>query len=204
MLWPGPSSRKAASAAAALGLAAAGCNAVLGVDEFSADGCPAPGARKCAGNFVQVCDENGAWTDVRECAKECSEGFCVLECTLGQKRCVGNAPQECDDGEWLDPEPSCLSNAPCFGGVCGAICAAGDLRCDGDKAQICGVDGQWQGDDPCPLGCVDGECASCIPGVRDCVNNTPRLCLPSGEWMVENPCLMGYQCTENGICEEQQ
>lgn len=201
-----PRSRRSPGATVAaiafVGLAAAGCTAALGVDDFDADGCPARGERACSGKTLQICADNGEWRDERECTKACSDGACVADCTAGQKRCAGDFPQECGPGgQWSLPKASCPPEKPCSGGVCGAVCSPGDVRCDGDKAQACGADGQWHGDAACQKGCVLGACAACDPGEKKCENNTPRVCTSLGQWEIGTPCGKDEQCSDNGLCE---
>ena len=56
--------------ALSLGAAAPGCNVALGVDDFSADGCPAVGSRRCTGDTLQTCGADGEWRDLRDCVEE--------------------------------------------------------------------------------------------------------------------------------------
>jgi hypothetical protein len=191
-------------AMALFGLVAPGCNAALGLDYFSANGCPARGATRCSGTTVQRCGEDGEWQDDHDCAKDCSDGACVAVCTPGARRCAEDAPQVCGDGgEWAPPEQPCPEGEPCFGGVCGAICGPGDVRCVDGKAQACDEYGQWQGDEVCSKSCILGACVECAPGERRCENNTPRVCSEIGQWDIEAPCGKDEQCSENGICEPQ-
>lgn len=189
---------------AVLGIAggAAGCDVALGVDDFSADGCPAVGARRCSGDTLQTCGADGEWRDLRACTEGCRDGACAIECLPGQRRCAGDVPQACSPGgQWVKEGDPCPASAPCSGGQCGAVCAPGDLRCDGEAAQSCTEEGQWQGNGPCPMGCLNGLCAECVPKERACENKTPRVCNNDGQWEIGAPCNKDQQCSESGTCE---
>jgi len=43
------------------------------------------------------------------------------ECTTGEARCVGDTPQACVAGEWVDGEPCSGATPVCTNGLCGAF-----------------------------------------------------------------------------------
>lgn len=180
--------------------AAAGCNNALGVDEFSADGCPFEGARQCDDLMARECGEDGKWRDLGECSEKCENGRCSNQCSPGQRRCAGESPQRCDlGGQWAPPEKPCPAN-DCMGGVCGPDCIRGDLRCDGLQVEECGEEGKWHAGRVCVQGCASGICSECMPGQKECLNNTPRACTAAGQWENRTPCDKKHHCSD-GMCE---
>lgn len=181
---------------AAVGLAGAGCDLVLGLNQYKNCpqdlGCPEPdaGPLVCAMNGTRDGDE----TDV-----DCGGGLCPAcadgkGCSSGadcaSKVCVGGACQAlaCDDGVKNGDE----TDRDC-GGICGATCKAG---------AVCGVDGDCKGGicsgGICAPTCTDGEKSGDETGM-DCGGVVCPAC-PDGEGCaVSGDC--GSGVCRGGTCE---
>jgi len=76
------------------------------------------GETQCVGKTVQVC-QDGLWTNGEVCPYGCSNGVCGGECSPGDKRCLGNQPQSCDNFSAFQDTAECTVSAPvCDAGLC--------------------------------------------------------------------------------------
>jgi formylglycine-generating enzyme len=83
-----------------------------------------PGSRVClGGNVVQVCSPNPlgppTWGPPLACSPNttCIAGECTGVCGPGQRNCIGNTTQTCDNGQW-ENDFECGGGTVCAGGVC--------------------------------------------------------------------------------------
>lgn len=150
------------------GVAGLSCNAVLGIDDIDANGCPAPGARQCADQQPQKCGSNGRWQDEgAACPYSCSEGQCTGACQPEQKQCVENRPQICNANGLWENEPVCEAEKHCEGGKC--VCTPGTARCMANMVQTCGANGEWEGGADCDYKtCCNGSCVNTATDPAHC------------------------------------
>jgi len=168
------------------------------------DGECAPGGKRCVGDTPKECDLSGRWAGGVACdvaaGMHCSGGACVVTCTPGDIRCLGeNTPQICDaGGEWSDNGPLCL---PCTGcdpstGKCRTSPLPDTSPCQ-DPANKCILVGTCQSGvcNPTPDGSVDCVAAGpCSPGVCDPSTGTCAA-------MEGAPCDDGDVCTASSTCQ---
>jgi len=102
-----------------------------------------PGATRCLGNDVIICDPSGAWSAPRACVDQaCVNGVCSGSCAPGARKCVssGNGVQTCNTSGGWDAAISCGTR----------ICERGACVVN----QCAGSAGQWSG-------CRGTGCAVC-------------------------------------------
>ncbi len=191
--------------------------------------------KDCQGQAVYWFDEcNKARAKIEDCVSPqvCQSGDCVdpnqgctNACKLGDKRCSGNAPEQCilnnttGCTEWNNGKP-CALGMTCQDGSCQQgcppPCTEGDTRCQNNGLQTCQKqEGTscllWSQTLPCPTGqaCQNGVCkASCNNVCKDsdvtCQNNAMLACQKNAqgcwEWGVPKSCPQGQTC-QNGVCQ---
>jgi len=81
----------------------------------------APGATRCAGKALQICDTSGCgWAVITTCPCACVSGACTGPlCTAGAKRCLVGTVETCDGCSWKLTE-SCICG--CTGDACTSPC----------------------------------------------------------------------------------
>jgi len=148
--------------------------------------CTASGVRKCDGNYIVVCGDNGAgclvWANPIACgAKDCSNGVCLEvcedECTAaGSRICDGSGYRTCEDYD----RDGCLE-------------LGSTLQCP--QGQVCS-NGQCA--DTCKDECTVLNAKKCVlDSVAVCDDYNDDGCL---EWGTAVPCDEGLVCG-NGYCE---
>jgi hypothetical protein len=197
----------------ALGLWLSGCSGSSKTPPGDGDGQCSPGARRCDGSAVKVCNADGTAEAVQETCeapKSCSEGLCVeTTCVPNTKFCKDGAIWKCDStgggsalATMCGPGQFCLmddEDAECSD----TSCIAGELMCDGDVATKCKADGSGPvaGGVDCAKNkqvCYLGKCqdATCVAGEKVCQQNDVYLCSGSGTSMA---LLADCQATE--VCD---
>lgn len=201
-----------AGALVVLGVWLSGCSGSSKTPPAGGDEC-SPGARRCDGQAVKLCNADGTAEAVQEtCAapESCSDGQCVgTICVPNTKFCKDGAIWKCDSsgggsalatmcgtGQFClmdDEDAECSDTA----------CIAGELTCDGDVATKCKADGSGPaaGGVDCAKNkqvCYLGKCqhATCIPGEKVCQQDDVYLCSGSGTSMA---LLADCQATE--VCD---
>ncbi len=155
-----------------------------------------PGARRCDGLTVKVCDDDGAKETIEAtCAGSCAgEGECAETiCAPNTRFCKDSAVYKCNSsGSSSLLTETCTSRERCVEGNGDADCAdlkctAGAAVCDGSVATKCAADGSGPrpGGTDCKAkgeACVDGACQaqSCKPGSKLCEQGNVYLCNGSG------------------------
>jgi hypothetical protein len=190
-----------AGALVALGLWLSGCSgsSKTSPEDDDAGKC-SPGARRCDGSAVKVCNAEGTAEAVQEtCAapESCSEGQCVgTACVPNTKFCKSGAVWKCDStgggsalAETCGTGQFCLmddEDAECSD----TSCIAGEPTCDGDLATKCKADGSGPvaGGADCAKSnqvCYLGKCqdATCAAGEKVCQHDDVYLCSGSGTSM---------------------
>jgi|HubBroStandDraft_1064217.scaffolds.fasta_scaffold02210_3 sulfatase modifying factor 1 len=80
-----------------------------------------PGTSICLGNSVEVCSPSPLDPPGPPVAcppnTTCIAGVCTGVCGPGQRNCIGNTTQTCDNGQWQD-DIECGGGTVCTGGVC--------------------------------------------------------------------------------------
>ena len=104
-------------------------------------------------------------------------------------------PLRTDDGSVGDPSARPDSEAP---DVPPGACVEGTNLCvSADEVGIC-QGGVVTPAFACPMGCIEGVCAECLPGTTQCTSATAQqLCTADGIWSTTMPC--NGACT-NGAC----
>jgi hypothetical protein len=190
-----------------------------------------PGATRCDGDGVSVCEEREQdgcteWSATAACSEEapfCSVGecraTCVDECAAGETRCDGpGGLRQCGQGDsdtcldWLPTEP-CAGEETCSSGACRAECvdecSPGDALCAGNDAVGCDdLDGdgclEWSPPAPCGgMVCDQGACtAACTDECGDaCTGLLYRVC---GQYDFDacEDLSPGTSCVPDDPCEE--
>lgn len=88
---------------------------------YEAGGPPCtPGATRCQGNDVQVCNDAGtAWLYSSTCSSTCCGGFCDPPCTPGATRCNGDTVEQCNStGNGWTATQSCSTSCYAPTGQC--------------------------------------------------------------------------------------
>jgi hypothetical protein len=94
--------------------------------------------------------------------------------------------------------PAGTTGADAAAGTAAEMCVPGTAECDGPNvARLC-VDGVWGDAFMCPMGCVNGVCAECMPGTASCPSSQSiQVCSAIGILLPMEPCPAG--CTA-GVC----
>jgi hypothetical protein len=189
-----------AGALVALGLWLSGCSgSSKNSSGDDADKC-SPGARRCDGSAVKVCNAEGSAEAVEEtCAapESCSDGQCVgSACVPNTKFCKDGAIWKCDStGGGSALSAMCGSGQFCLmddeDAECSdTSCIAGEPTCEGDVATKCKTDGSGTvaGGVDCGKNkqvCYLGKCqdAACAAGEKLCQHDDVYLCSGSGTSM---------------------
>jgi len=87
----------------------------------------------------------------------------ILQCFDGERRCIGNATQQCSDNEWSFVDEC---DHGCESGQCKpepvpvVSCTPNQTKCsDNSTVNICTDEGdQWVFGEKCAFGCIDGSC----------------------------------------------
>lgn len=151
-----------------------------------------PGARRCEGDALVVCDETGSRETRVECdtTAECSgagpgcaceEGACVPRaCRPGVRSCEGDSVVECDaTGSVTRTVQTCGDDEVCRGGACvDGSCEPGTSSCAGEVRLACSAETGELTETDCAAsssycrtfdetsaGCVAWEC---LPGTTSC------------------------------------
>lgn len=170
-----------------------------------------PRERKCEGNKVFVCSDDGmSWKLETECEKGCVNGFCKI-CNYGEKKCEGKNLLSCNVDGMSYTVTYCQFG--CSNGNCLTACENPNykqcnpgqveikncsLKC-GVSQRICNQDCTWGNWSQCiEKSCIPGTETSCTmpdgrPGIRKCGNNC--------EW---EPCISTAECTPGATepCEK--
>ncbi|TNE51612.1 MAG: hypothetical protein EP343_05830 [Deltaproteobacteria bacterium] len=164
----------------------------------------------------------------RYCANgSCSQESCQNACLLGQKRCLSQQVQVCENGSkgctvWGAAYP-CLPGQACQGdGQCAPAkgcydaCTESETRCSGDFIQVCRKKAngclEWDQPQACPAGqkCLERYCREpktcqdeCQNGATRCSGVQIQVCQRGSQgctvWGKAYPCLSGQSC-RNGQC----
>lgn len=162
-----------------------------------------PGEKRCNGNNVEVCAEDGSqWIYSETCISYCLDGECGSPlCTPGEKRCNGDNVEECAStgSEWILVE-SCRTR--CEEGECKEpVCTPGEKRCEGDDVVRCNQNGTfYEFLYHCESGCENGACVEpiCEPFSTRCNENVVETCSARGrEWLPSETCEIAC---EGGHC----
>lgn len=80
----------------------------------------APGAHRCNGNAVEVCNSSGtAYLLASTCASACASGLCTGACTPGAKRCNNGSSETCNGaGTAWEGAQACSSGCDDATGTC--------------------------------------------------------------------------------------
>ena len=115
-----------------------------------------PGARRCHGRTVELCNSSGQWNNQGTCQFACQSGQCTGECTPGATQCHGTAVQMCSSaGQWNN-QGTC--QFVCQSGQCTGECQPGARQCHGTAVQMCSSVGQWVTQGTCQFVCQSGQC----------------------------------------------
>jgi hypothetical protein len=114
-------------------------------------------------------------------------------CTVGAKRCLGDAIQVCEAATPTCPAWGPTSTCPggaCSGdrcpGSCTDSCAGGTSRCSSDSArEVCRIG---------PSGCLEWVAQSC-PATQYCGGTSCQAAIPC-----DPACPSGYLCKPSGVC----
>ncbi len=179
--------RRVATLLLSAGIITFGCDNVLNIDQYSTNGCPAPGTKQCFDNTLKVCLVNGQWQAERECSILCATDRCI-DCVPGTLECdqTTNSLKTCgSDRLWSYEE---CRGQTCVVDHCQGICAPGQRCTDTLHVESC-VDGQWVQSVTCSqvAQCIGGECRECIDGEARCNESTVETCLKS-KWLFAKDC----------------
>ena len=157
------------------------------------DGCMANTSR-CANEVLYRCNSTGQGETATTCATaalcNAGSGSCTQPtCDVGQKRCSGSQPQQCNANRngWESAGAACATSALCNSatGTCTApTCNSGQRRCDGSQPQVC--NGNRNGWNDSGSACATaalcnaatGMCTTpaCAAGERRCNGAQPEVC----------------------------
>ncbi len=204
-----------------------------GDSEQSVDQNCAEGGRMCALKLAYEC-KNGEWVKILDCAvfgAECLNGNCAggdyepadfpeldaeteadslaeeqAQCSMGEKRCIGNIVYICNQQGNFDAQMDCgsvgktCSNGTCYGGgdvdpdtdpeladVDTAACSQGETKCVSTTVFRCDSTGSWSSVENCAASgknCVNGACVGGGDVDADADSNPGGLC-PSGQVCVQ-------------------
>lgn len=192
-----------------IGLLLAGCSSskktsspdspVVGAGgaDSSGDSDCEPGARRCDGSKVKVCDSSGSFEHIDETClpgESCSDGQCTgATCKPGRAFCQGQALYKCDSqGRTSTLVMTCAPGLYCRDdegndGCSAQACTPGAALCNGTVATVCLNDGS--GPKPGGVDCDDnkqrcyaGACRdqACTPGTKLCQHDDVYLCGNNG------------------------
>jgi hypothetical protein len=159
-----------------------------------------PGARRCDGSAVKICNGEGTAEVVQEtctASESCSDGQCVgSACVPNTKFCKDGAIWKCDStGSGSALATMCGTGQFCLmddeDAECSdTSCIAGEPTCDGGVATKCKADGSGPvaGGADCAKTnqiCYLGKCqdATCAAGEKVCQHDDVYLCSGSGTSM---------------------
>lgn len=178
-----------------------------------------PGAQRCEGLNVKVCDASGAREEIdHTCSpgESCTSGACVVPaCPPNATYCQGQAVMQCDAlGQSSKVVSSCPAAMYCRdeqgkASCSSQACAPGSALCDGSVATVCLSDGS--GPKPGGVDCADsaqacygGGCheIACKPGTKLCQHDDVYLCGQNGtDLLLWADCQAGEVCDlEQGAC----
>lgn len=173
--------------------------------------CNYPGKLMCSthnSDLLLRCTENYLWGVQQVCNLGCKANACAV-CTYGQTKCQSpNGYAACtSNGQW-GYYTDCPTGYYCMSGSCQTVpqdrCSqVGAKRCspsDANMVQACSSNYVYQDSLRCPIGCNNGTCMECQPGVQVCSGATSfKVCSPAGKLSADNYCPAGFTCT-NGAC----
>lgn len=189
-----------------------GTSGAAGADQSGDGGCD-PGARRCDGLNVKVCDSTGSSERIEKTClpdESCNDGECGgSACVAGATFCQGQGLYKCDaKGRTSALVMTCPSGLFCrddmgSAGCSAQACTPGAALCRGNVATVCLGDGSG----PKPGGvdcdeskqtCYAGTCRdqACTPGTKLCQHEDVYLCGNNGTDLT-----LWADCQANEICD---
>ncbi len=172
-----------------------------------------PGARRCDGLNVKVCDATGTFERIdKTCmpTDACSDGVCITAaCAPGVAFCQGQALYRCDaKGQSSTLVMTCAAGLYCRddadnAGCSAQACTPGAAICSGSSATVClnGGSGPKPGGVDCEQSkqsCYNGSCRdlACTPGTKLCQHDDVYLCGNNGTELI-----LWADCAAGEICD---
>ncbi len=141
----------------------------------------------CLSGWALPCNDNNACTD-DSCnsdsgcvnvpnADPCAAAHCQDGLYFG--------PVTCADGACPQPEVTVCDYLCADDGGCYGECLPAAMQCDGLTPQLCDGNGVWQDQEPCPKGCLEGQCTDPTGPIQEGVAANPNLFVDeSGQFVV--------------------
>jgi len=143
-----------------------------------------PGAKRCIGAVLQICDPTGATFLETPCSTGCLGDVCP-QCTPSATRCEGAFSLTCraDGGAWS--QQACIAGCDPMNSLCRfSLCTAGEQRCSAGSLFTCRADGASYDSVACPYGCDSATRACkaqpCLPGSTSCNGEKLVVCGTDG------------------------
>jgi len=160
----------------------------------SPSGC-VPGAKRCDGSSVKVCDDVGAQEIIAQTclpSQSCVLGSCVTTCVPNTEFCQDGGVWKCDSSGLSTRDQQCAASLFCRvdgdkASCSSQACTANQPVCDGDVATTCKSDssGPAAGGVDCSdskQACYGGQCleVACKSGTKVCEHGDVYLCTHNG------------------------